>query len=96
MTTQELYDHITEHMSAEDALKKMLESGLKTYENLKIGEGEEVHPVMIVVMAALDMGWNIMIPDGGDDDILRGMALGTQEYLDSLLDQDDQNCDCEK
>ena len=86
MTVQEFYDYITEHMTAEEALKKLLEGTLRTYEHLKFKEGEEaVHPTMIVAMAALDMGWSMAIPDGGDDDILKGMTIGTDEYLDELF-----------
>ncbi|MDZ7785992.1 MAG: hypothetical protein U5L95_02615 [Candidatus Saccharibacteria bacterium] len=63
---------------------KMLEGHQISYENLKFREGEEVHPVLIVAMAALDMGTGL-VHDGSDDDIVRGMAIGTQEYLDEIF-----------
>jgi hypothetical protein len=86
MTVQEFYDYITKHMTAEEALKKLLEGTLRTYEHLKFDNQEEaVHPTMIIAMAALDMGWSMAIPDGGDDDILKGMTIGTDEYLDELF-----------
>ena len=104
MTTQELYDHITKHMTPEQALMKLLEGHQITYENLKFKEGEEIHPVMVVAMAALDMGWSLAIPDGKDNDIVRGMAIGTQEYLDEIFvtdtsdncDKCEGNCDCDR
>ena len=88
MNVQEFYDYITQHMSAEEALKKMLEGSLISYENLKFKEGEEVHPAMIIAMAALDMGWSMAIPEGGEDDILKGITVGTDEYLDELFSTD--------
>lgn len=92
MNTKELYDHITKHMTAEEALMKLLEGHLLTYENLKYNEGEELHPVMLVAMAALDMNWSMAIPkEKNEDDILNGMAIGTQEYLDDVFGVDKNN-----
>jgi hypothetical protein len=92
MNTQELYDYITEHMTAEEALKKLLEGHIRTYEHLKFKEGEEVHPIMIASMAALDMGWQLAIPDGRDDEEVQGMMIGTPEYIEEQLGN---GCDCE-
>ena len=92
MDTKELYDHITKHMTPEEALMKLLEGHLLTYENLKYNEGEELHPVMLVAMAALDMNWSMAIPkEKNEDDILNGMAIGTQEYLDDVFGVDENN-----
>jgi len=89
MNVKELYDHITKHMTAEQALMKLLEGHVLTYEKLKFQEGEEIHPTILVVMAAMDMGWNLAIPNtGNDDDELQGMAIGTHEYLDKLFPED--------
>ena len=97
MTVQETFDHITAHMSAEDALKKLLEGHIRTYEHLKFNEGEELHPLMLVSLAALDMGWDIAIPDNkGDEDMeLIGMAIGTPEYFEDLFAGDDSCGECE-
>ena len=92
MDTKELYDHITKHMTPEEALMKLLEGHLLTYENLKYNEREELHPVMFVAMAALDMNWSMAIPkEKNEDDILNGMAIGTQEYLDDVFGVDENN-----
>jgi len=91
MNTQELYDHITAHMTAEEALKKLLEGHIRTYEHLKFNKGDEIHPIMVASMAALDMGWNLAIPDGRDDEEVKGMMIGTPEYLEEQLGG---GCDC--
>jgi len=90
MKVQEFYDHITKHMSAEEALLKLLEGHLRTYEHLKFNEGEEIHPIMVASMAALDMNWNLAIPDGSDDEEVQGMMIGTEAYLDERLSGDEE------
>jgi len=94
MTVQELYDHLLKHMTAEQALMKLLEGHVRTYEKLKFDEGEELHPTILIAAAALDMGWNIAIPKHeNDDDELIGMAVGTEEYLNDLFKSDcESNC----
>jgi len=97
MNVKEFYDHITSHMTPEEALMKLLEGHVKTYEHLKFNEGDELHPLMVASMAALDMGWQIAIPDGGDDDELQGIMMGTPEYLNGILGDGcncDGNCSC--
>jgi len=89
MKVKEFYDYLLTQMSAEEALLKLLEGHVRNYEHLKFKEGEEIHPVMVISMAALDMGWSLAIPDGRDDDEVQGMAVGTSEYLENLLIADD-------
>jgi len=94
MTAKEFYDHITKHMTAEEALLKLLEGQVMEYEKLKFSQDEKaVHPVLLIAMAALDMGWNLAIPDHKDDPDaeMQGLAVGTQEYLDNLLKDDKSN-----
>lgn len=93
MNIQETYDYITANMSAEDALKKLLEGHIRTYEHLKFNEGEELHPLMVVTLAALDMGWSLAVPDGKDDDEVQGMMIGTDEYINGILKYNDDDCD---
>ncbi|MBN1637340.1 MAG: hypothetical protein JW866_00105 [Ignavibacteriales bacterium] len=93
MNTNELYDHITKNMTPEQALMKLLEGTIRNYEHLKFNEGEEIHPTMIVVMATKEMGWNIAIPNGDDDEELSGMIIGTNEYIDSIINDNHCNCD---
>lgn len=89
MNAFELYKHITAHMTAEDALMKLLEGHSMTYEKLKFNEGEEIHPIIIISMAAMDMGWSMAIPSGDDDKEVEGMIVGTDEYIDSILKEDE-------
>jgi len=87
MNAKELYNHITKHMTAEQALLKMLEGHLIEYEKLKFTqEGEEIHPIILISMAALDMGWNMAIPNSNDPDAdVQGLIVGTHEYIDGVL-----------
>jgi hypothetical protein len=92
MTVKELYDHITKHMTAEQALMKMLEGTVIEYQKLKFSEeGKEIHPEMLIVMAVLDRGWNMAIPQQKDDEELKGMIVGTQEYIDDILNKKEDN-----
>jgi len=74
-------------MTAEQALQKLLEGHLLTYEKLKFQEGEEIHPIMLISMAAMDMGWNMAIPDHNNDPDakIEGMIVGTNDYIDDVL-----------
>ena len=90
MKVKELYDHILKSMTAEEALMKILQGHMLTYEHLKFNEGEEIHPIMVASMAALDMGWSLAIPDGSDDEEVVGMMIGTEEYLEEQLDSGDE------
>lgn len=92
MNVKEFYDHITEHMSAEEALLKLLEGHVKTYDKLKFNEGEELHPLMVASMAAMDMGWQMAIPEDSEDEEVRGIIMGTPEYLEEILGKDDDEC----
>jgi hypothetical protein len=84
MTIDEFYTEITKHMTPEAALKKLLEGSVRQYENLKFKEdGSPVHPLMIIAMAAMDMGWMIAVSD--KDKEVMGMVVGTGEYLDKVL-----------
>jgi hypothetical protein len=44
---------------------------------------------MIMAMAALDMGWSLAI-QGSDDEDVKGMIVGTDEYLEEILDGGDE------
>lgn len=89
MKVKEFYDYLLTQMSAEQALLKLLEGHVRNYEHLKFEEGKEIHPIMVISMAALDMGWSLAIPDDSDDDEVQGMAVGTDEYLENLFIADD-------
>lgn len=95
MKTKELYDHITKHMTPEHALMKLLQSSLLTYHHLKFpaGDGKEVHPEILISMAAFDLGWMIAVeaPDGDKTRDLIGLSVGTEEYLKQLFQSKEQN-----
>lgn len=84
MKVKELFDHITKHMTAEQALMKLLEGSLIQYEKLKFDEQQNaIHPVMLISMSAMDMGWQMAIEKGNGD--VRGMVVGTEEYLETIF-----------
>lgn len=86
MTVQTLYDHITKHMTAEEALLKLLGGSLRTYQKLRFEDGEEVHPLFITVMAAEEMNWVISIEKSDNpDEEVQGISIGTEEYMDKLF-----------
>ena len=83
ITVDKFYDFITSKISAEEALKKMLQSSLITYEKLKFDDkGKAVHPLFIASFAAMDMGWAIAIEK--DEEDVRGLQMGTVEYMDKM------------
>lgn len=85
MNAKGLYDHIVQHITPEDALLKLLESSLMRYEKLKMDKGEEVHPLLIISMAAMDLGWQMSIEN--DQEEVRGISVGTEEYMNNLYKQ---------
>ncbi len=86
MNVKEFYEYITSKMTPEEALMKMLEGGLIEYKKLKFDEkGKEVHPMIIISMAALDMGWAIAVEDKKVSTHIRGLSLGTSEYMKELF-----------
>ncbi len=86
MTVDDLYNHILKHMTAEQALKMLLVGALGEYQKLRFSSQEDaVHPTILIVMAATEMGWKIAIRKGKDDDMLEGMIVGTDEYLEKEL-----------
>ena len=88
MNVKEFYDYITKHMTAEQALMKLLEGQVMEYEKLKFSQEEyAIHPLLLIAMAAQDMGWNIAIPEPKDDpdaDVI-GIMCGTEEYMKTML-----------
>ena len=85
MKVKEFYDYLTTHMTPEEALLKLLEGHVKTYEKLKFNEGEELNPVIVASMAAYEMNWVIGVSNDDDDNVC-GLIMGTQEYVDDMLD----------
>jgi hypothetical protein len=83
ISVDDFYNYITKHMTAEEALKKLLTSSMISYEKLKFDEGKEVHPIIIIANAAMDMGWMIAVEK--EEKEVKGLAVGTEEYMNKLF-----------
>ena len=90
MNPKEYYDYIIKYMTPEEALLKLLEGHVMIYKNLKFNKGDEFHPVMLISMAALDMNWSLALPND-DSENVNGMIVGTQKYIDSVLNNNLDN-----
>lgn len=92
INVDELYAFITKHMTAEQALKTLLNGKIHEYEVLRFTKDNEIHPLMLIVMAANEMGWNIALKnyDDNEDEDVEGIIVGTEEYLNSVLDITDE------
>lgn len=93
MTVDQLYDYIVSQMTPEQALKKLLKGSLLQYEKLKFdSQQESVHPVIIITMAALDLGWDLAIEKSTEEEgEVRGIAIGTREYLDAVFKKENKS-----
>jgi hypothetical protein len=93
MTAKELRDYLLTKMTAEEALLKLLQNHVEHYEKLKVQmdneqEGDNTgSPIMIIAAAAMDLGWQLAIENGEPDAPVRGLCVGTGEYLDKILKQ---------
>lgn len=85
MTATELYEHITKEMTPEQALKMLLESSMLSYEKLKFDKGKEVHPIIIISMAVMELGWSFIVEN--DQEHIEGLIVGTQEYVDRQFEK---------
>lgn len=84
MKVKEFYDHITKHITAEEALMKLLEGSVIQYEKLKFDDQQKtVHPLLIISMAAMDMGWQMAIEKGESN--VRGICVGTEDYMKTIF-----------
>ena len=82
-TAEELYKFITDKMKPEDALMKILQSATIQYEKLKFDKDSQIHPVIIVSMAACDMGWQMVIEKNVED--IEGIMIGTPDFIERNL-----------
>lgn len=88
MTAQELYNHIVKYMTPEQALLKLLENQIGSYDKLKNGlplvDGDDcVSPLFIIVAAAMDNGWAISFETNFEH--IRGIVVGTDEFIDKHI-----------
>lgn len=94
MNAKEFRDYIISQMTAEKALLLLLEGQIREYEKLKFSSDETaIHPILLIPMAAMDMGWQMAIPDPKDDPDgeVQGMIVGTKEYIDDILNKKEDN-----
>lgn len=86
MKIKELYEHITKHLTPEQALMKFLEGGVLEYEKLKFDAQEKaVHPMLIIAMASMDLGWQFVVKS--DDGDIKGLIVGTDDYVKEIFDK---------
>lgn len=52
---------------------------------MKFDELTDEELVETIMHCARELGWNVAIPVGEDEDVVTGLILGTQEYLDSVV-----------
>ena len=89
MTVKEFKDYILKHMTAEEALERLLATEVAHYEKLKLEKGENpdtLSPMYMLAMAAMDCGWDIAV-EKREDGMLRGLSVGTPDYLKDMLKQ---------
>lgn len=106
MTVDEVTSHILKHMSAEEAVKKLIPGVVKSYEGMKLKyddpEIQMVHPLMIIALACMDLGWAIIVekPDEREDQNIRGVIVGNSEYINiigkKLNAEDERSTDVSK
>lgn len=87
MTVDELYNYITSKMSVEEALKTLLAAQVERYTQMRLGEPTEgpINPIMIIAASCVEMGWDICIEKGSPGELVRGMVIGTDEYIDTIF-----------
>ncbi len=84
MNVKQFYDHITNHLTPEDALMKLLEGSVIQYDKLKFDSQQQaVHPLLIISMAAMDMGWQMAIEKNEGN--FRGICVGTDDYMKTIF-----------
>lgn len=89
MTVDGLYDYITKHMTPEQALKRLLATTvaetIRLNDEAKPNEFEEGgSPLMVIIACAKLMGWNLGLEKDSDDGMVRGLVIGSAEYLDKI------------
>ena len=87
MTALELRDYILKHMSAEEALLKLLQTSVEQYDRLKLSqpimkeEDGTVNPLFILTAAVIDMGWDIMV-EGKEGEKIKGLIIGEPTFVE--------------
>lgn len=91
MDVKEFKEYILTQMTADEALERLLATTVQQFENLKANinvEGqnhESASPYLIIINAAMDLGWDFATESPGVSPKVRGIIVGTPEYLDNVL-----------
>lgn len=83
MTLEELKAYILTQLTPDQVIDRFLEKEMIIYDKLKFNNGEAIHPTILIAHASMDMGWNFMIEENHEN--IRGMVVGTEEYMNDLL-----------
>lgn len=87
ITVDQFYEFITQHMTPEEALKKLLRSTVEQYDQMRELEGQQGSPYMIIAMAACELNWSIGLEDNvNPHDHVRGLVLGMPDYINAVAD----------
>jgi hypothetical protein len=78
MTFGELKAYILSKMTMEQAFDRILESSIIKYQKLRFQEGEEIHPLIVMATAAMEMGWGFLL---GPEEEVEGVVTGTEDYM---------------
>jgi hypothetical protein len=96
MNAKEFKEYILQHMTADEALEKLLATTVQQFDNLKANinvEGqnhESASPYLIIMNAAMDLGWNIAVEDPNASPVVRGIVVGTEAYLNKLFEPEER------
>jgi hypothetical protein len=87
---EEFVDFILTRMDAKEALMRLLATQISHYEKLKLEKQpednpEQISPYMILIAATLDLGWNFAIETGDNSKVVRGLCVGTEDYLNTIF-----------
>lgn len=88
ISVDQFYEFIVSQMTPEEALKKLLVTQMEYFDVVKdqkkLMEGKEgqlYSPFMVIAQAAWELGWDIALEKGEPDSEIRGMTVGTKEYI---------------
>lgn len=91
MKADKLADYILQHMDADTALRRLLKTTTDQVAKLMLGapiepgENGVISPLHILVCAAMDLGWNMAVEKSAPNDQVRGLVVGTKEYVEKIF-----------
>lgn len=90
MNSDEMYDYITSQMTPEEALRKLLQAqsvdiGSILYQAKKIEIPSGFKPYFLIALGAQILKWGMAFESSRGSGEMRGMAVGTKEYLNECI-----------